>query len=207
MGEEKEAENTQVSELSTTELEEQNENTLNFLDSVDNYLILIESLTSTLRQGWLELASARHSMGGSRVNTALLTLKQHSAATKVEVNYDNGGSMKKSPHLTLCKWTSSDKKDSSFEKENTDNKDSTKESNESETTASPHKTENHLQKERGKVLSMFGGLVSPKLRASQLSFEKALETLVEIANVRSSILGSHHALLQHKVKDTNSTEE
>lgn len=50
MGEEKEAENTQVSELSTTELEEQNENTLNFLDSVDNYLILIESLTSTLRQ-------------------------------------------------------------------------------------------------------------------------------------------------------------
>lgn len=44
-------------------------------------------------QGWLELASARHSMGGSRVNTALLTLKQHSAATKVEVNYDNGISL------------------------------------------------------------------------------------------------------------------
>ncbi|KAI3724686.1 hypothetical protein L2E82_36472 [Cichorium intybus] len=207
MAEEKEAANTQVSELSTTDLKEKDENTLNFLDSVDNYLILIESLTSTLRQGWLELASARHSMGGSRVNTSLLTLKHHSAATKVEVNYDNGGSITKSPQLTLCKWASSDKKDSSFEDENIDNKESTKESNGSETTASPIKTENHLQKERGKVLSMFGALVSPKLRASQLSFETALDTLVEIANVRSSILETHHALLQHKVKPTKSTEE
>ena len=47
MGEENEATNTQQS---TTESEEQNETALNFLDSVDNYLILIESLTSTLRQ-------------------------------------------------------------------------------------------------------------------------------------------------------------
>lgn len=204
MGEEKEALNTQVFELSTTKLEEQNENTLNFLDSVDDYLLLIESLTSTLRQGWLELASARHSMGGSRVNTVLLTLKEHSAATKVEVNYDNDSSMTKSPRLTLCKWESSDKKDSSFENENIDNKNPTKESNRSETT---DKTESHLQKERGKVLSMFGGLVSPKLRASQLSFETALEKLIEIANVRSSIHEAHHALLQHKVKATKSIEE
>ncbi|EPS63369.1 hypothetical protein M569_11420, partial [Genlisea aurea] len=35
------------------------------------------------------------------------------------------------------------------------------------------------QKERSKSLSMFGMLVSPKLRATQLSFENALETLVE----------------------------
>lgn len=198
MGEEKEAANTQVSQLPTTELQDQNQTTLNFLDSVDNYLILIESLTSTLRQGWLELSSARHSMGGSRVNTALLSLKHHSAPTTVELDYDNGRSLTKSPHLSLCKWASSEKKDSSIENKNIDNKDSPQESNESEATVSPRKTENHLQKERGKVLSMFGGLVSPKLRASQLSFETALETLVEIANVRSSILEAHHALLLHK---------
>ncbi|KAL4579112.1 hypothetical protein LXL04_015247 [Taraxacum kok-saghyz] len=185
MGEENEATNTQQS---TTVSEEQNETALNFLDSVDTYLILIESLTSTLRQGWLELSSARHSMGGSRLNTVLLSLKHHSAPTTVELDYDNAGSMtkSKSTQLTLSKWKSSDKKDS------------TQESNESEATASPLKTENHLQKERGKVLSMFGGMVSPKLRASQLSFETALETLVEIANVRSSILEAHRALILHK---------
>ncbi|KAL4568567.1 hypothetical protein LXL04_024182 [Taraxacum kok-saghyz] len=172
MGEENEATNTQQS---TTESE-----ALNFLDSVDNYLILIESLTSTLGQGWLELSSARHSMGGSRLNNVLLTLKHHSAPTTVELDYDNAGSMTKSkaPQLTLSKWKPS----------------ATQESNESEATTSPLKTENH----RGKVLSMFGGMVSPKLRASQLSFETALETLVEIANVRSSVLEAHRALKLHK---------
>ena len=100
-----------------------------------------------------------------------------------------------------------------------------------------------LQKERAKVLSMFGTLVSPKLRASQLTFETgefrklfvenyrtpsitisvlvhhfswlvlkrsncflccaALETLVEIANARSSILKSYEVL--HR--DMKSTKE
>ncbi|KAI3745612.1 hypothetical protein L6452_08013 [Arctium lappa] len=93
MGEETEAADTQISRLSITEVEGRDENTLIFLDSVDNYLILIETLSSTLRQGWLELASARHSMGASRVNSALLSLKQHSAATTVELDYDNGTSL------------------------------------------------------------------------------------------------------------------
>nr|GEV48556.1 hypothetical protein [Tanacetum cinerariifolium] len=54
-----------------------------------------------------------------------------------------------------------------------------------------------------KVLSMFGTLVSPKLRASQLTFKTALETLVEIANARSRILKSYEAL--HR--DMKSTKE
>ncbi|XP_056856219.1 uncharacterized protein LOC130505640 [Raphanus sativus] len=47
-----------------------------------------------------------------------------------------------------------------------------------------------VKKERAKSLSVFGGLVSPKLRGAQLSFETALETLVEIANTRSSMLAA-----------------
>ncbi|CAH8342278.1 unnamed protein product [Eruca vesicaria subsp. sativa] len=47
-----------------------------------------------------------------------------------------------------------------------------------------------IKRERAKSLSVFGGLVSPKLRGAQLSFETALETLVEIANTRSSMLSA-----------------
>ncbi|KAF5760573.1 hypothetical protein HanXRQr2_Chr16g0755071 [Helianthus annuus] len=211
MEEENEA---QISNLSTVATEETEDQTLIFLDSLDDYLILIQTLSSTLRQGWLELASARHSMGASRVNTALLSLKHRSAATKVELDYHDNA---KSPQFSLCKWTSTDDKNSSPEKEKveedeqlkenmsgleSENEESSLESSKgSETTASPRKTEN--LKERAKILSMFGTLVSPKLRASQLSFETALETLVNIANVRSSILEAHAAL----VKDTKNTKE
>ncbi|RZC20739.1 hypothetical protein D0Y65_007199 [Glycine soja] len=57
-----------------------------------------------------------------------------------------------------------------------------------------------VQNERSKSLSVFGVLISPKLRASQLSFEKALETLIEIANLQKSLLYSFHQL--QKVEDT-----
>nr|XP_043617071.1 coiled-coil domain-containing protein 115 isoform X1 [Erigeron canadensis] len=223
-------ENTQQS----TSKKEEEETTLKFLDSVDHYLVLIHTLSSTLRQGWLELASARYSMGGSRVNTALLNLKHHSAATTVELNNDNGGSVTTSPQFGLHKWTSSDNKDSSSKKENieedeqlneylsspdSEKHESTLESSDrhqtdasarktddhvsDQTDASARKTDDHLQKERAKVLSTFGTLVSPKLRASQLSFETALETLVELANARSSILEAHDVL--HK--DMKSTKK
>ncbi|KAL8245632.1 hypothetical protein R6Q59_006848 [Mikania micrantha] len=212
MKEEREGANTQISKM-----EAEDDKTLFFLDSMDNYLILIETLSSSLRQGWLELASARHSMGASRVNTALLSLKNHSAATKVELDYDDyDSSTIKSPHFSLCKWTSTDDKNSSLEKQNIEEGEQVKEnlsswecenqnsspesSKASEPMASPHKSENH--KERAKVLSMFGTLVSPKLRASQLSFETALETLVELSNVRSSILKAHDAILKDKKKTT-----
>ncbi|KAJ9541863.1 hypothetical protein OSB04_028369 [Centaurea solstitialis] len=237
MGEEAEAPDTQQL-TSPKEVEGRDENTLIFLDSVDNYLILIETLSSTLRQGWLELASARHSMGASRVNSSLLSLKEHSAATTVELDYDNAGSMTKSA-FTLRKWASSDDKDPSLEKENNEEDEHLKEnssspklglhaspqdseneeslpqssntsetnasppeSNGSKTNAAPCKTESTLQKERAKVRSVFGTLVSPKLRASQLSFETALETLVEIANTRSLILKAHDAL-QKEMKSSN----
>lgn len=41
----------------------------------------------------MELASARHSMGASRINGALLDLKFHSAATSLQVTGDEGNFM------------------------------------------------------------------------------------------------------------------
>ncbi|PKA65129.1 hypothetical protein AXF42_Ash013250 [Apostasia shenzhenica] len=78
-----------------------------FLDSMDDYLTLLDSLSSTLRQGWLELASARQSMGSSRVSSALLDLKAHSAETTLQLSeLADGSPLATKPHFTLSKWAS-----------------------------------------------------------------------------------------------------
>lgn len=41
-------------------------------------------------QGWFDFSSARYSMGASRVNSVLLDLKEHSAATHLEVAKGDG---------------------------------------------------------------------------------------------------------------------
>ncbi|KAL0368770.1 UNVERIFIED_CONTAM: HMG1/2-like protein [Sesamum calycinum] len=164
---------------SRTEVSESEQYILNFLDSVDSYLILMDSLSSALRQGWLDLASARHSMGASRVNSALFDLKSHHASTTVEVNDDL-------PHFKLCKWASSDdpekySEEGKFEEDELlqNKSDSPRHRHQelqekrTEGGTSPVGTDNQAQKERFKKLSMFGTLVSPKLRATQLSFETA----------------------------------
>ncbi|CAK9180332.1 unnamed protein product [Ilex paraguariensis] len=192
---------------STEENQQEEEHVLKFLDSMDSYLVLMESLSSTLRQGWLELASARHSMGTSRVNGALFDLKYHSAATSLEINHDDAGSMTEQPHFMLCKWESPTNQkccpgESKFEEDDllwrkSNNQQlrhrgssqySEIQETRPESDGSPPTVDTQVQKERSKSLSMFGTLVSPKLRAAQLSFETALETLVEVANMRSSIL-------------------
>uniref|UniRef100_A0AAN9QYA7 Vacuolar ATPase assembly protein VMA22 n=1 Tax=Canavalia gladiata TaxID=3824 RepID=A0AAN9QYA7_CANGL len=43
-----------------------------------------------------------------------------------------------------------------------------------------------VQKERSKSLLVFGILISPKLRATQLSFERALETLLFLQAARNA---------------------
>ncbi|MBA0606879.1 hypothetical protein Godav_019280 [Gossypium davidsonii] len=91
---------------------EENANVLQFMDSMDAYLTLIHSLSSTLRRGWLELASARHSMGASRVNTVLLDHTSHPAATSLLVTQDEGKVDSGKPHFTLCKWASSSNENS-----------------------------------------------------------------------------------------------
>ncbi|XP_021717738.1 coiled-coil domain-containing protein 115-like [Chenopodium quinoa] len=171
------------------------EDVLKFMDSVDSYLLLLDELSSTLRQGWFDFASARYSMGTSRVNSVLLDLKEHSAATRLEVEKGD------EPHFTLCKWVSEDAADSEKMKEGNSGLQQKSESmrqrhkDVSQTTAkedsSPSGSSNpfaQVQKERSKSLAVFGSLGSPKLGAAQLSFETALEKLVEIANMRASML-------------------
>jgi len=51
----------------------------------------ISQTISQYSQGWLELASARYSMGTSRVNTSLLDLKFHSAATTFKITENEDG--------------------------------------------------------------------------------------------------------------------
>ncbi|XP_047178924.1 coiled-coil domain-containing protein 115-like isoform X2 [Vigna umbellata] len=163
---------------------------LQFMDSVHNYLSLFDTVSSTLRQGWFDLASARHSMGAARINSSLLDLKFHSAATTLKITNHDGTQ----PCFMLRKWVSSEEESTNeLEDENVQPQDS------SSVKSSGLADNADIQKERSKSLSVFGVLISPKLRASQLSFEKALETLVEIANMQSSLLYSFHQL--QKVED------
>ncbi|CAN6704129.1 hypothetical protein ACFX2I_040551 [Malus domestica] len=168
---------------------ELNENSLQFLDSIDGYLTLLDSLSWTLRQGWLQLASARHSMGESRVSSALLDLKSHNASTFLQVTQQSDTETEQIHHFTLRKWASSDN-DNGAPLMNMSPQ--IRQRKDKDGSPPPLKAEtdhqHQLQKERTKSLLMFGGLVSPKLRAAQLSFESALDALVEIANMRSLML-------------------
>ncbi|WVZ07452.1 hypothetical protein V8G54_020798 [Vigna mungo] len=152
---------------------------LQFMDSVHNYLSLFDTVSSTLRQGWFDLASARHSMGAARINSSLLDLKFHSAATTLKItNHDGKNFMlmemvaSTQPCFMLRKWVSSSEESTNeLEDENVQPQDS----------SSVIMTKNlsglaadnaDIEKERSKSLSVFGVLISPKLRATQLSFEK-----------------------------------
>ncbi|KAK3407197.1 hypothetical protein EUGRSUZ_K03289 [Eucalyptus grandis] len=230
-----------------TEPMNQNLNVLEFLDSLDSYLILMDSLSSTLRQvncylslslslshisttciyiyilipvslyvyprlrTWGGLNWLVHDIpwGASRINSALLDLKDHSAATHLHANHHDFESTAREPLFHLCKWASSvdtqeccsseDKIGKEKMQEKTDGtqirRRGTAASSElqekvSKDGVSQPVVNNMVQKERARSLSVFGTLVSPKLRAAQFSFETALETLVQIANMRLSILST-----------------
>ncbi|CAF2109722.1 unnamed protein product [Brassica oleracea var. botrytis] len=178
------------------------EKVLQFLDSLDGYLTLMDSLNSKLREGWFDLASARHSMGTLRINTTLLDLKDHSASSTLQVTDQEVESLGSVPRFALSKWAS--KGGSGKGKDFSTVADSEmgsprspqlrhrgfaeeKPSAKGETVLAADE-DAEIKKERAKSLSVFGGLVSPKLRGAQLSFETALETLVEIANTRAAML-------------------
>ncbi|KAK3010622.1 hypothetical protein RJ639_012325 [Escallonia herrerae] len=221
MGEEEEKGSSENGvESKEEEQDEQENNVLRFLDSLDSYLVLMDSLSPTLRQGWMELASARHSMGASRINSALFDLKHHNAATSLEVNHHDDTTMQQTC-FTLCKWASPDtqnlcskeatleegellqRKASSPQIRHRGASRSSEEVQEKrpQPYGPPVTVDDQVQKERSKSLSVFGALVSPKLRGAQLSFETALETLVEIANIRSTILCARDQV-QEEMKTT-----
>ncbi|OIT26495.1 PREDICTED: coiled-coil domain-containing protein 115 isoform X1 [Nicotiana attenuata] len=199
----------EVAEMQSS-VHENDKNVLEFMDSTDSYLVLMNSLSSSLRQGWFELASARHSMGASRINSALFDLKSHSAATTLQLNNLDAGPELEKLHFSLCKWASSESPKSSSEEAKFEedkllqrkssspkvlkqdgSSNSEVQEEMPEATESPRTVDDQARKERLKSLSMFGMLVSPKLRAAQLSFETALETLVEVANKRADLLNAY----------------
>ncbi|KAL7084041.1 hypothetical protein ACP275_14G200900 [Erythranthe tilingii] len=191
---------------SSNEIAGADQNILNLLDSMDNYLILVDSLSSSLRQGWLELASARYSMGASRVNSSLFDLKSHHASTALQV--DNAGTDTELPRFTLCKWTTSSDEAKLEEDELLKSKSDSppvqhqeSEERKAEESGSPVTANNHAEKERFKSLSVFGTLVSPKLRATQSTFETALETLVEMSNLRASLLCAYDQVQKDRKTD------
>ncbi|XP_020591880.1 coiled-coil domain-containing protein 115 isoform X2 [Phalaenopsis equestris] len=220
-----------VKDETNGELKEREEQALLFLDSLDCYLVLLESLTSTLRQGWLELAGARHSMGPSRISSTLLDLKVQSAVTKVIFNepVEESPSVAQ-PQFRLSKWACLEERRSSS-KEFVDGRSLFEDCissqltfrgpkhasvpsesaevneniralslSENSPTTSESTTVDVVNKKRYKSLSVFGALVSPKLRAAQFSFETALETIVEIANMQSSMISSSSRLQKYKNK-------
>ncbi|ESR48631.1 coiled-coil domain-containing protein 115 [Citrus sinensis] len=178
---------------------------LQFLDSLDGYLTLLDSLSSTLSQGWLELASARHAMGASRINGALLDLKVHAAATSLKVSEQDVDSMESQPCFTLCKWASSDNGERSSGEEKSLSPQLRHRNNSQLSEKVSTRTGTPLilvDQQRQKSLSVFGVLVSPKLRSAQLSFERALETLVEIANLHTTML-SMFEQVHKELENTN----
>ncbi|XP_010477324.1 PREDICTED: coiled-coil domain-containing protein 115 isoform X2 [Camelina sativa] len=186
----------------------EDENILQFLDSLDGYLTLMDSVNSKLREGWFDLASARHSMGTLRINSTLLDLKYHPAASTLQVTDQEVGSLGSVPRFALSKWASKGCGSPKGKDFSTDTDSeigsplsqqlrhrgvSEKPSAKDETTLA---ADEEIKKERAKSLSVFGGLVSPKLRGAQLSFETALETLVEIANMRASMLSAFERITE-----------
>ncbi|CAA7403447.1 unnamed protein product [Spirodela intermedia] len=161
---------------------------LQLLDSLDGYISLMGSLSSSLRQGWLELSSARHSMGNSRISSVLFDMKPHSSATTVDLTVSTASDADQAtqPHFSLLKWGSrGDEKSPSVE---VDGKTPSQAS--SSTIYPAVAADNQVRKKRSKALSMFGALVPPKLRVAQGSFETSLEAIIEIANTRSTILSA-----------------
>ncbi|KAJ3688902.1 hypothetical protein LUZ61_018066 [Rhynchospora tenuis] len=186
------------------EYEEENECILQFLDSLDAYLTLVDSLSSSLREGWFDLASARQSMGHTRVSSKLFDHKVHSASTTVkitELDADNLSGTK--PQFSLSKWATTQENPSSEAPNHSNLRHRvptglSEDGEKSNGTEISNVVSNDIQKERSKSLTTFGGLVSPKLRTAQVSFETALDKIAEIANARSSMLSSFSQLQLNK---------
>ncbi|RAL46838.1 hypothetical protein DM860_005117 [Cuscuta australis] len=188
---------TSISADTDDGIPEKDAKVLQFLDSLDSYLTLMDKLSSTLRQGNLELSSARLSMGTSRINSTLLDLKPHSAATGLDVKHVEGSG---DGHVCfkLCKWAYSASPESPSIKSKLVEDDLLHETQEKkqENNGSSCALDDMAKRERSKSLSMFGMLVSPKLRAAQLSYETALDTIIEIANTRLSLLQAYNQVAE-----------
>ncbi|CAN6445619.1 unnamed protein product [Victoria cruziana] len=202
---------------------------LQFLDSLDDYLTLSDSLSSSLRQGWLDLASARHSMGASRVSSAVFDLKMHPAAAALHVKLDDDSvsdmtaegedgsnilSRLRHPSFTLSKECSGRCSEAEGQKQSNSvcavlrcraplrpSEDHQKEK--SEKTKIQDSLDVQVQKQREKLLSVYGVLVSPKLRGAQISFERALEIIINLANARTKMMAAFERIERDTKMDSS----
>lgn len=205
---------------------------IQLLDSTDDYIKLYYSLSQTLRQGWLEIAGARYSMGPSRISEASFNLKPHPAYTLISAERTDDvdatdencavekadekismSGVKQEACFILHKWENKEEVDFKESRERSSSQlrhrhlshSAEKDKGESKDKGSSESSSNaavsQVQKRKSEALSLFGTLVSPQLRSAQISFEKVLETLVEIANVRNTILSVLAQISKEKGND------
>lgn len=205
---------------------------IQLLDSTDDYIKLYYSLSQTLRQGWLEIAGARYSMGPSRISEASFNLKPHPAYTLISAECTDDvdatdencavekadekismSGVKQEACFILHKWENKEEVDFKESRERSSSQlrhrhlshSAEKDKGESKDKGSSESSSNaavsQVQKRKSEALSLFGTLVSPQLRSAQISFEKVLETLVEIANVRNTILSVLAQISKEKGND------
>lgn len=207
---------------------------IQLLDSTDDYIKLYYSLSQTLRQGWLEIAGARYSMGPSCISEASFNLKPHPAYTLISAERTDDvdatdencavekadekismSGVKQEACFILHKWENKEEVDFKESRERSSSqlrhrhlshsaekdKGESKDKGSSESSSNAAVSQQQVQKRKSEALSLFGTLVSPQLRSAQISFEKVLETLVEIANVRNTILSVLAQISKEKGND------
>ncbi|OAE25447.1 hypothetical protein AXG93_2818s1250 [Marchantia polymorpha subsp. ruderalis] len=183
----------------TGNLEQLDKEVLQCLDSVHLLLERREILHQTLRQGWMELTSARYTMGPARISSPLFSLKPHAPSAVVDVRGAHVDSTEKIgvPELEeeiaqvvitgpvafhLVEIEQDERKDRWEIKNLTD--DSATESDDELTIAEG-------SKDTTQPLHWFGALVSPHLRSAQSNFSKALDIVVELLNAQSEAAHAH----------------
>jgi len=195
------------------------------LDSVHQLLSLRDTLSQLLRQGWMEMASARYSMG-PQVSQPLFRLKPYAASASISITDDSNDNDEASIvsdgpfHMTLQRLETGDlsngKVTGPSNKVDEPSRQGQEQSNAVPTDWTQEEDAAYKRlmrdvddldsdsesgfstqaKEKAKPLHWFGGLVSPHLRAAQGSFQLALEVLVDMANAQGEAAHAHKLVLQ-----------
>lgn len=192
------------------------------LDSVQELLVLQHSLSLHLREGWMDMARARYSMGPSRVSQPLFSLKPYSASARVSLvpPDDNAGLPL---HMSLLRLDSGKNTSATPSESHTPREGQASQHDHSRSAAVPSdwsRDEDAAYRrimagvtdsdsdseaaggneatEQTRPLRWFGAFVSPQLQAAQSSFELALEILVKISNAQGQATHAYNEVMQQR---------
>ncbi|KAG0562594.1 hypothetical protein KC19_9G158600 [Ceratodon purpureus] len=193
---------------------------LRCLDSCHELLALRNDLSLLLRQGWMDMARARYSMGSSRISHPLFSLKPHSASAHVGLALldDDPGSpsLMTLVRLDAAGITNSQSADSDSHTCKPERRGSRSGAappdwshdedaayrrlmaGEGDSDSDSEAAVETQTNEQTRPLRWFGTLVSPHLQAAQTSFESALEILVKIANAQQEASHAHNQVMQQR---------